>query len=146
MQINSTRKQANIGMPKVSQSSKGGDSASTLGVVDTIADGYHSLPRWPQAAVRGIASYAPASIGASIGSQYGGFAGRLVGAAVGAAGSYMFLTEVADAFPRQAKVNAALSGVIAAVQGGGGLSLSGVGITLGWGAGLGMVQEFAMGR
>ena len=143
MRITSTqnRKMARP-QPKAAKSESG---FSPSGIVDSVADGYHSLPRWPKAAVRGIGSYAPASIGAMIGSQYGGLPGRLIGAAVGSFASYKFLTDVAEAYPRQAKVSAALSGVIAAVQGGGGMSLTGVGITLGWGAGLGMVQEFAMG-
>ena len=81
-----------------------------------------------------------------IGTQYGGLAGRVVGAAAGSVASYFFLTEVAEAYPRQAKMTAAFSGVAAALNGGSGLSLSGVGISLAWGAGIGVAQEAFMGR
>lgn len=132
-------------MPMPQASAQFEPSFSTQGILDSISDGYHSLPRWPKAAVRGAATYAPASIGAMVGSQYAGFPGQLVGAAVGAMASYTFLTEVAGAYPRQAKVSAALSGVIAAVNGGGGVSATGVGFSLAWGAGLGVLQEFIAG-
>lgn len=114
---------------------------STLGLRRT----YDRLPRWPQAAVRGIGSYAPASICASIGSQYG-IVGRLAGATVGAAASYTFQTSVAGVYDRQAKVTAAVSGVLAAIGGGGGFSLAGAGITMAWSAGLGCIQELATPR
>ena len=138
MQINSSKSHLNI---RKRQANVKSAKPAGLGIVAA----YHSLPRWPKAAVGGPVSYAPASIGAMIGTQYGGLPGRLVGAAVGSVASYMFMTEVADAYPRQAKVSAALSGVFAAVNGGSGLSLSGVGISLAWGAGIRCVQEFAMG-
>lgn len=106
---------------------------------------YDGLPRWPQAAVRGIGTYAPASIGAAIGGQYG-LVGRLAGAAVGTAASYTFQTAVAGVYDRQAKVTAAVSGVFAALSGGPGLSLAGVGMSLGFSAGMGCIQELATPR
>lgn len=121
------------------------EANTTLGIMDGVANGYHSLPRWPKAMARGVGTYAPASIGAMVGSQYAGLAGRVVGAAVGGVASYKFQTDIAEVHPRQAKISAVISGVLAAVQGGGGLSAGGVGISLAWGAGLGALQEFAMG-
>lgn len=145
MQISSSKKINNIRKPQP-PAAEIKTSASVSGVVDSISDGFNSLPRWPQAAVRGMGSYAPASIGAAIGSQYGGLPGRIVGAAVGGLASYMFQTEIADGYPQQAKMTAGLSALVAAIQGGGGLSMSGVGISLAWGAGLGVAQEAFMPR
>ncbi len=135
----------NLKMPMPQPSSPISTQGILDGITDGLSDGYNSLPRWPKAAVRGMATYAPASIGAMVGSQYAGFPGRLVGAAVGAVASYTFLTEVADVYPRQAKASAAISGIFAAINGGG-LSARGVGVSLAWGAGLGVVQELVWGQ
>lgn len=109
---------------------------TTLGLSDT----FHSLPRWPKAAVQGIGTYAPAGIGAAIGSQYG-FIGKVAGAAVGGLASYNFQSAI-GAHPRQAKISAGLSTVFA-VFGGASLSPASIGINVAFSAGIGMVQELA---